>query len=81
MKRSSFLLTLIAVTVLLSVMDASAQTRGSKLERIKLYTKFYQDNCKPSPLKPSPLCTAQCQDLYDFLRREGVDVGGPCRPH
>jgi hypothetical protein len=76
MRNFSFLLTLIAAAMLPFVTDASATLRGSRTERIKEYTKLYQQSCKPSPL-----CTRDCQDLYDFLRREGVDVGGPCGPH
>jgi hypothetical protein len=81
MKRLGHFLTLVAVAALGSMMIAPtswsqpySSTRG-RVDRVKYYTQKYQQECRPQLL-----CTAECRDLYDFLHREGIDLGGPCGP-
>jgi hypothetical protein len=76
MRRSALLLILMAAAMQSSTMNASAEKRGSRTERVREYAQQYQQICKPQLI-----CTGDCQDLYDVLLREGVNVGGPCRPH
>jgi hypothetical protein len=74
-RRLTLLLSLIviAATMLSSVMESAANRRASRKDRVDYYSQVYAGKCKPQLL-----CSSECQDIYDFLRREGVDVGGPC---
>jgi len=75
MKRGTLIFTSVTIATLAWMTDASAAKRASKTERITQYTQAYQSSCKPQLI-----CTPDCQDLYDVLHREGIDVGGPCKP-
>jgi hypothetical protein len=75
MKCGAVVFTLVLMAALACVTDAWAAKRASRTERIKQYTQTYQSTCKPQLI-----CTPDCQDLYDLLHREGIDVGGPCKP-
>jgi hypothetical protein len=83
MKRLGLFLTLVTIAASASTMiatisssEAAPFSKRGRIDRVKYYTQKYQQECKPQLL-----CTAECQDVYDFLRREGIDVGGPCAAH
>ncbi|MCK1267240.1 MULTISPECIES: hypothetical protein [unclassified Bradyrhizobium] len=78
MKRSELIYASVVIAAAAWITDASAANakRASKPERIKQYTQTYLASCKPLLI-----CTAECQDLYDVLQREGTDLGPPCKPN
>lgn len=74
MKRLGFFIISVAIASM-SCSDAATFSKRGRIDRVKYYTQKYRQECKPQLV-----CTAECQDLYDFLRREGVELGGPCGP-
>jgi hypothetical protein len=63
----------IAATMSYAVAESAGVKRATRNERIKQYAREYELKCKPQLI-----CAGDCQDLYEFLHREGVDVSGPC---